>query len=239
MSGPLQDRKILVIDDEPEVLELLELFLRESGIRVATASSAAAGLRQFYTFRPDLVILDLMMPEMSGWEVCERLRDLSDVPIIMLTALSGDREIVRGLKSGADDYITKPFARDVLLARLEAILRRAGRVDLPPPVSPYDDGHLAIDLERRQVQVDGVPVWLTPTEYKLLAYLFQHADCMMTYSQVLQNVWGPKCEESVQYLHVYLYRLRQKLEIDPHQPRYLLTKAGIGCWFNSCSPLRP
>jgi DNA-binding response OmpR family regulator len=237
MGDPLQDRKILVIDDDPEILELLQLLLSGVGARVDTALGAAAGLRQFYAFRPDLVLLDLMMPGMSGWQVCERLRELSDVPIIMLTALSNDQEIARGLQSGADDYITKPFTQDVLLARMQAVLRRAGQADLPPPTPSYDDGHLAINLEQRQVQVDGAPVRLTPTEYRLLAYLYQHAGQMRTYDQILENVWGPECEGSVQYIHVYLHRLRHKLEAEPNQPCYLLTEAGVGCRFKPQSHL--
>jgi two-component system KDP operon response regulator KdpE len=232
MHNPLQDRKILVIDDNLDLLELVDAMLSRAGAQVMTAPSAAAGLRQFYAFRPDLVLLDLMMPDVSGWTVCERLREMSDVPIIMLTALADTGNIARGLESGADDYITKPFVRDVLLARIRAVLRRAEWAASPAPVPAYDDGYLAIDLERRQVQVRQAPVRLTPTEYNLLAYLYQNAGRVLTYGQILQNVWGPECSDAVQYIHVYLHRLRQKLEADPDQPRYLVTEAGIGCRFN-------
>jgi two-component system KDP operon response regulator KdpE len=236
MNDPLQERKILVIDDNLDLLELLDAMLSRAGARVATAPNAATGLRQFYSFRPDLVLLDLMMPEVSGWEVCDRLREMSDVPIIMLTALADTGNVARGLESGADDYITKPFVRDVLLARIRAVLRRTEWTTAPAVVRPYDDGYLAIDLERRQVRVRQAPVRLTPTEYSLLAYLFQYAGLVRTYGQILQNVWGPECGDAVQYVHVYLHRLRHKLEADPNQPRYLLTEAGIGCRFNNPLP---
>lgn len=232
MTDPLEDRKILIIDDDAEILELLDLLLSRFGAQVATSRTAVEGLRQFYAFRPDLVLLDLMMPQMSGWEVCERLRALSDIPIIMLTALADTRDVARGLECGADDYVTKPFANQVLLARVRALLRRSTLTYSPAMGSAYDDGHLAIDLGRRQVLVRQSPVHLTPTEYKVLAYLFQHHDRVLTYAQILQNVWGPECGESAHYVHVYLHRLRNKLEADPEHPRYLLTEPGIGYRFS-------
>jgi two-component system KDP operon response regulator KdpE len=232
MNDPLQDRKILVIDDDPEILEFLDLLITRAGARAVTASTAAEGLRQFYAFRPDLVILDLMMPHMSGWDVCGRIRELSDVPVMMLTALADTRDIARGLESGADDYLTKPFASQVLLARMRALLRRSMLAESLSPSHTYDDGHLTIDLERRQVLVRQEPVKLTPTEYRLLSYLFQHPDRSLPYSQILENVWGPECADCTHYVHVYLHRLRQKLEVDPDQPRYLLTEPGIGCRFD-------
>lgn len=237
MHDPVQDRKILIIDDDPELLELLGMILTKAGARVVTAESAAEGLRQFYAYRPDLVLLDLMMPQMSGWEVCERLRELCDVPIILLTALADTRDVARGLECGADDYVTKPFVVQVLLARVRALLRRSamGRASARPLT--YDDGHLVIDLPRRQVQVRQEPVKLTPTEYKLLACLFQQPQRVMTYAQILESVWGPECADCIQYVHVYLHRLRRKLEVNPKQPRYLHTEPGIGCRFQSRLPL--
>jgi two-component system KDP operon response regulator KdpE len=239
MKDSLQDHKILVIDDDPEILELLDMLLSRAGARVATAQTAADGLRQFYAFRPDLVILDLMMPQMSGWEVCERLRELSNVPIIMLTALTETRDVARGLECGADDYVTKPFASQILMARIQALLRRATLAGAPTSSFAYEDGHLSIDFERRQVIVRNSPVRLTPTEFKLLTYLFQHPDRVLTYDQILKNVWGPECSEATHYVHVYVHRLRSKLEVDPDQPRYLLTEPGIGCRFNRRLNLNP
>jgi two-component system KDP operon response regulator KdpE len=228
----MQDRKILIIDDDPEILELLDMLLSRAGARVVTAVSSAEGLRQFYAFRPDLVVLDLMMPQMSGWDVCGRLRELSDVPIMMLTALTDTREMTRGLECGADDYVTKPFTSQVLLARIRALLRRSLRADTLASSHTYDDGHLTIDLDRRQVLVRQKPVKLTPTEYRLLRYLFEHPDRSLPYAQILENVWGAECVDCIHYVHVYLHRLRNKLEADPEQPRYLLTEPGIGCRFD-------
>ena len=232
MNDPLQDRKILVIDDDPEILELLDMLLSGGGARVVTTATAAEGLRQFYAFRPDLVILDLMMPVMSGWEVCGRLRELSNVPIMMLTALTETRDVARGLEAGADDYLTKPFATQIFLARVRALLRRSLLAESLSPSHAYDDGHLTIDLERRQVLVRQEPVKLTPTEYKLLAYLFQHPDRSLPYAQILESIWGSQFVDCTHYVHVYLHRLRKKLEVDPEQPRYLVTEPGIGCRFN-------
>lgn len=231
MNDPLQNAKILVIDDDPEILELLELFLSRAGAQTFTARNAQDGLRQFYECRPDLVILDLMMPGMDGWEVCERLRQLADVPIMMLTALSSSQDMVRGLDCGADDYVAKPFEKQVLLARVRALLRRVGRPATEAPPGMYDNGHLAIDLEGRRVSVRRQPVRLTPTEFKVLSYLAGNASRVLTHEQILKRVWGPECQDSAQYVHVYIHRLRQKLEEDPAEPRYLITEPGVGYRF--------
>jgi two-component system KDP operon response regulator KdpE len=231
MPDSLHDRKILVIDDDRDLLDLMDLLLSRVGAHVLTARDARQGLRQFYNHRPDLVILDLMMPGMDGWEACERFRELSDVPILMLTALDQDGDMVRGLNCGADDFVTKPFASQVLLARARALLRRA-ELSVPgekPLV--YDDGYLAIDLAQRRVRVRQQPAKLTPTEYSLLVYLLKHANRVLTHEQILAQIWGEECLDSTHYVHVYIHRLRQKLEQDPEQPRYLLTEPGIGYRF--------
>jgi two-component system KDP operon response regulator KdpE len=233
MPDPLHDSKILVIDDDPEVLELVRLLFARAGAHVVTASTARQGLRHFYDQHPDLVILDLMMPGMDGWNACERLRELSDVPIMMLTALTQTDNIVRGLEHGADDYVTKPFANQVLLARARALVRRAEQSAPGQKPLVYDDGYLAIDLARRRVQVRQQPAGLTPTEYSLLGYLFKHAGRVLTHDQILKQIWGPECLDSTHYVHVYVHRLRQKLEQDPENPRYLLTEPGVGYRFES------
>ena len=236
MPDPLHDSKILVIDDDPELLELVRLLFARAGAHVLTALDARQGLRQFYDHRPDLVILDLMMPGLDGWDTCQRLRELSEVPIIMLTALNQTDSIVRGLDHGADDYVTKPFANRVLLARARARLRRA---ELSAPGQKplvYDDGYLAIDLDRRRVRADRRPVELTPTEYSLLAYLLKHASRVLTHEQILERIWGPECLDSTHYVHVYVHRLRQKLEQDPEHPRYILTEPGVGYRFEPPPP---
>jgi two-component system KDP operon response regulator KdpE len=231
MYRALQNRKILVIDDDPEIIELVELMLTRANATVVAACCAEEGLRQFYTHRPDLVLLDVMMPGMDGLEACRRIRQLSDVPIIMLTVLTGTDDLLRGLEAGADDYVTKPFPSEVLVARVQALLRRSEQSDIDERPVVYQDGHLAIDLHRRQVSVRQEPVRLSPTEYKLLAYLLQNAGRVLTYDQILEQVWGVECLGSTEYVHVYVHRLRQKLETDPCNPRYLLNDPGVGYRF--------
>ena len=236
MYRALQNRKILVIDDDPEIIELVELMLTRASATVVTACCAEDGLRQFYAHRPDLVLLDVMMPGMDGLETCRRIRQLSDVPIIMLTVLTGTDDLLRGLEAGADDYVTKPFAGQVLVARAQALLRRSEQSDKDELQIVYRDGHLAIDLQRRQVLVRQKPVKLSPTEYRLLAYLLRNGGRVLTYDQILEQVWGPECLGSTEYVHVYVHRLRQKLEPDACSPRYLLNEPGVGYRFERQEP---
>jgi DNA-binding response OmpR family regulator len=231
MDESLRDWTILVIDDDPETLKLLEVILERAGARVVAARDAEQGLRRFYEHRPDLVILDVMMPGRDGWEVCRDLRRLSAVPIMMLTVLDETRDALRGLDAGADDYVTKPFSPQLLVARAGALLRRAARPSTQERGTLYDDGYLAIDLVRQQVRVAQQPVRLTPTEYKLLAYLVRHTGQVLSREQILGHVWGSECLGSTEYLHVYIYRLRKKLEPDPDHPRYLFTEPGMGYRF--------
>lgn len=236
MEKSLRDRTILVIDDDPEMVELLEAILARAGARVVAARDAQQGLRRFYEHRPDLVILDVMMPGMDGWQACERLRQLSDVPIMMLTVLGETRDVLRGLSAGADDYVTKPFRPQLLVARAGALLRRAALSPDGERLEAYDDGYLSIDLVQQQVRVAQQPVRLTPTEYKLLAYLFRHAGQVLNHEQILGHVWGRECLGSTEYIHVYIHRLRKKLEADPDHPRYLLTEPGLGYRFEQPAP---
>jgi two-component system KDP operon response regulator KdpE len=228
MDDPLHGRTVLVVDDDPQLLVLVEQMLVGAGARAVLAEDGRAGLRLFYEQRPDLVILDIMMPGLDGREVCRRLRELSDVPVLMLTVLNGPEEIAASLGQGADDYVTKPFYAEVLLARLRALLRRAARPSAMNTRLTYDARDLALDLDRRRVRVRGEPVSLTPTEYELLCYLYEHAGRVLTYPQILSHVWGPEFADSTQYVHVYVHRLRQKLCEDPANPRYLLTEPGVG-----------
>ncbi len=224
-------KNILVIDDDPNILRLVEYTFSRTGIVVHTAESGEEGLRQFYAQQPDLIILDIMMPEMDGWEVCARIRQISDVPIIFLTALNGEENIVRGLDCGAVDYMVKPFGPRVLVARAQAALRQAeltSGLEKPPT---YHDDYLTIDLETRRVFVRGEPVKLTATEYQLLAYLVQNASQVLSFDQILDNVWGSEYEDCVNYVHVYMWHLRNKLEEDPKDPRYLVTEHGVGYRF--------
>ena len=225
-------RRVLVIDDNSDIVQLIEDLLTKAGATVDAALSAEEGLRLFRTRRYDLVLLDIMLPGIDGWQVCKILRDLSGVPIIMLTALGGNAEQVRGLETGADDYVVKPFSPRVLLARARAVLRRAELSPVRGSTLIYRDEHLAFDLARRQVSVRGRPVELTPTEYNLLECLVINTDHPLTPRQILKQVWGPRHVDNVRYVHMYVHRLRQKLEPDPENPHYLLNRPGEGYLFS-------
>lgn len=227
----MQGKIILIIDDDPHMLRLLEHIFSREGAQVCTAEGGQEGLRQFHTYRPHLVILDVMMPEINGWQVCDRIRQLSEVPIIFLTALNGEAEIIHGLDTGAIDYVTKPFSPPVLVARARAALRRTEPAPGTEKIGTYRDEYLAIDLDTRRVTVRGEPVKLTKTEYRLLAYLVENAGQVLTPQQILDYVWGREYRDSIDYTHVYMWRLRQKLEEDPQNPHYLLTEHGLGYRF--------
>ncbi|MCA9994951.1 MAG: response regulator transcription factor [Anaerolineales bacterium] len=233
MNENLSNRKILIIDDDPNLCEAVGLILAETGATVYTASGGQSGLRKLYTVRPDLVIIDVMMPDMNGWDVCKHVRLLTDTPVVMLTTLQDEESIVQGFSSGADDFISKPFSGRVLISRVAALLRRSKK-QLPErkETAVYKDDYLSINLEDRRLMVDGEPIKLTSTEFRLLSYLVQNAGRVVTYSQILENVWGQNYQDSTDYVHVYLSRLRQKLEKNHRQPRYLLTEHGIGYRFS-------
>jgi len=204
-------------------------ILKKEDYEIAVAQNAREGLRQAHVFRPDLILLDVMMPAMDGWDMLQRLREFSDVPVIMLTALDGTESKVHGLNIGADDYVTKPFEIQELKARIRSALRRA--VASPSDgrqILSFDSGQLVLDPLARKVICGGKAVDLTPTEYKLLLYLACNAGQVLTYNQILDNVWGPGYEDSPALVKVYIRRLREKIEIDPHSPHYLLTQWGVG-----------
>ncbi|MBI1879781.1 MAG: response regulator transcription factor [Chloroflexi bacterium] len=231
----MQGKKVLIIDDDPRLLGLIELIFGYAEAKVYTATNGPEALRQFYAYQPDLVLLDLMLPEMDGWEICRRIRQFSQVPLIMLTALSQDEEIIRGLVDyGADDYITKPVGSQVLLARAEALLRRMA--PSPPKELPlYSDSYLTIPWNEHRIYVKGKPVKLSGIEYQLLVYLAQNAGQVLTYQQILDNVWS-ESRDNTEYVHVYISHLRQKLEADPRHPIYLLTEYGLGYSFEKQIP---
>lgn len=228
--------KVLVIDDDDLLLYLVQQILNHAGEQVLLASSGAEGLRQFLAHEPDLVILDIMMPGLDGWEVCDKIRQISHVPIMMLTALGHESHIVRGLsESGADDYLVKPFSAQVLVARVRALIRRATLPALYQKPIVYEDDYLKIDLEEHRVLVQGQPVKLTMTEHRLLAFLIQNANRVLSFEHILRHVWGPEYRDSIDYVHVYISRLRQKLELDPKNPQYFVTQHGIGYRFQNLS----
>jgi two-component system KDP operon response regulator KdpE len=221
---------ILVIDDEPQILRALRTILTQKQFRVTTASRGAEGLALAAAGAPDLVILDLGLPDLDGLAVCARLREWTQVPIIVLTVRDHERDKVAALDQGADDYLTKPFGTEELLARIRVALRHAAQAQgSKSPVTTA--GPLMIDAARHVVTKDGVEVPLTATEFKLLAYLAANAGRVLTHQNILSHVWDPAQTDEIQYLRVYMRQLRKKLEDDPHQPQYLLTEPGVGYRF--------
>ncbi len=231
--------KILVIDDDEGVLALLRLGLEREGFTIFTANSGKEGLRRAYEIHPDLVILDIMMPEMDGWITCQRLRYVSDIPIIMLTARVGRADIVKGLSLGADDYLTKPYDFDELKARIQTVLRRAGGNSDDAWRVAFDDGNLHIGLTDGVVTRKGEIVPLAPTESRLLMYLVTQKGRIVPKKELLISVWGPEYEEETGYLSVYIRYLRRKIEDDPSEPRYIHTRWGVGYYFSGDGNLRP
>jgi len=230
----MEKTKLLVVDDAPEMAHFLKIALESEGHQVAVAHNAREGLRLAHHFRPDAILLDIMMPDMDGWQMLDRLREFSDVPVIMLTALDGTENKVQGLDLGADDYVTKPFDMSELKARVRSALRRAAMAAANNSVEvlSFDQGHLVIDVTAHKVSANGLDVSLTPIEQKLLLYLAINAGRVLTYDQILDNVWGPGYEDSETNLKVYVRRLRQKIEPDPARPRYVLTQWGIGYYMD-------
>jgi two-component system, OmpR family, KDP operon response regulator KdpE len=224
---PRTGARILLIEDEPSIRRAVERNLAGHGFDVRGAESGEAGLDLETRFHPDLVLLDLVLPDVDGYEVIERLRSRTTTPIIVLSVQGAEQEKVRALELGADDYLTKPFGVDELLARIRVALRHAARSGSGQDTI-FRSADLEVDLERRAVTVEGRPVHLTPTEYALLGALIGDAGRVMTDRALLQRVWGPEYGSEDHYLHVYMARLRKKLERDPANPRYLRTEAGVG-----------
>jgi two-component system KDP operon response regulator KdpE len=217
-------QRVLVVDDEPQFLRALSTNLRGAGYEVDTAATAADALASAPLRPPDAVILDLLLPDGSGRDVCRELRSWSKAPIILVSAVGDDDEKIAALDAGADDYVTKPFAIGELLARLRAVLRRAGAPEEPVVVV----GSIRVDLEKSSVTLDGELVHLTPHEFRILRLLALNEGKLLTHRAILREVWGPAYGGESNYLHVYVSQLRRKLEPDPGRPRYLLTEPGAG-----------
>jgi two-component system KDP operon response regulator KdpE len=219
---------ILVIEDEPPIRRFLRATLSSHGYKPIESATAQEGLAQAATWVPDLIILDLGLPDLDGVEVARRLREWTTVPIIVLSVRDREQDKIAALDAGADDYLTKPFGVGELLARIRVALRHLAQL-APEPGDPiFTAGDLQVDLSRRQVLVNGNEVHLTPIEYKLLTVLIRHAEKVMTHQQLLKEVWGPACTDATHYVRVYMGQLRHKLEADPARPRYLITEPGIG-----------
>ncbi|MBI4498465.1 MAG: response regulator transcription factor [Chloroflexi bacterium] len=224
--------RILVVDDEPETVKYVGTNLRARGYQVLTAADGTEALKVASEEVLDLIILDIMMPGPDGFEVCQAIRQESEVPIIILSARGQERDKVRALDIGADDYLTKPFGIEELLARVRAALRRSARSEVGP-LPPIHTDDLTLDFSRRRVLVRGQEVSLTPTEYNLLAHLARNMGKVLTHRAILQSVWGPEYGDENDYLWAYVRRLRRKLEPDPQHPRYLLTEPGVGYRFEA------
>jgi DNA-binding response OmpR family regulator len=223
--------RIVTADDDPQLLRLIARNLEFEGYTVETASDGALALEQIERTNPDLVLLDIMMPKMDGFSVCQRVREFSTVPIIIITARGQDQDKVKGLDLGADDYLTKPFSVEELLARVRAVLRRAQlRADelMGERTTTSTVGALTIDYAQHLVTFDGQEITLTPTEYRLLAYLAQNVGRVLTQDLLLEHIWGSDYIGESHMLQVNINRLRRKLEADPTHPQYLKTKVGIG-----------
>ena len=223
--------RILVVDDEERMVRFIRLNLEHDGFEVSVAFNGKEALDKVREDLPDLVLLDVMMPELDGFEVLRMLREFSDVPVIMLTARSTEEDIVRGLELGADDYITKPFSPRVLVSRVKAVLRRVEAVRGSMHGVIEVDDRLKIDFDRREVWVDGRLVKLRPTEYRLLYHLVQNAGWVLSYEQLLRKVWGYEYGSEHHYVRLYINYLRQKIEEDPSHPKYILTERGVGYRF--------
>jgi len=223
--------KVLIVDDDASLLKALTYNLEGEGYQTLTAHDGREALRVLYAERPDLVILDIMLPELDGWQVCKRVREMSDLPIIMLTAKETAEDIAKGLDLGADDYIVKPFTVKELLARVRAALRRT-RLQAGMRGGPaYHDEYLSVDLETQTVTVNGAVVALTPTEYRLLALLVKNRGRVLRFQEILEQVWGPEYGGEMGYVHTYIWHLRRKLEPDPRCPRYIMNDPDIGYHF--------
>jgi two-component system KDP operon response regulator KdpE len=225
---------LLTVDDDIDFVRMIKQILEKEGYQVLTSTSSREALRLLYEKRPDLVLLDVNLPdsELNGFDICSRIREISDVPIIMLTAESEPEFIVEGFDAGADDYVTKPYNRDVLMARIKANLRRAqtpvaeDRIDMV-----YSDGYLSVNLEERRVTINNEQVKLSPTEFNMLSLLVQNAPRVVAYRDILQSVWGFEYADDIDYLRVYAWHLRRKIEQDPKNPIYIVNELGVGYRF--------
>ncbi len=226
--------RILVIDDDQSFLEALKQAFLSDDCELITAASGRDGLQQALAFHPDIVILDVMMPEMDGWEVCRRLREFTNIPLIFLTAKEGEANVVKGLMLGGDDYLQKPVRVAELRARVDALLRRA-EIGKPSFHAPsYDDGELFVDLAEPRVLLRGRPLDLTPQEYRVLAILAQNAGQVVTHRELLRRAWGPDFSNMEAYVHLYICYLRSKVEDNPAEPSRIVTKRGAG--YMLCRP---
>lgn len=221
---------LLIVEDDKALNEMISTSLERKGYTVLSATHGREALKMAYEAHPDLIILDIMMPEIDGWQTCKRLREMSNVPIIMLTAKVGEEHVIRGFNLGADDYVKKPFSLKELEARIRAVLKRA-KHEYSDMSTLYDDGTLRIDLERQHVFRQDDMIHLTPTEFRLLSYLVRNRGSVIPHKKLLAEVWGEGYLDATACLSLYIRYLREKLENEPGNPQYIRTKWGIGYWF--------
>ena len=225
--------RILAVDDEPRMIDFVRVSLERQGLMVLEAQDGNEALTRVREDLPDLVLLDVGLPDLDGFQVLEQLRQTSSVPIIMVTVRAGEQDKIRGLELGADDYVTKPFSPGELGARIKAVLRRAEGVGALRTGTIRVDDRLEIDFDERDVIVDGRRIPLRPTEYRLLYHLVQNAGRTLPFEVILARVWGPEYRDETNYVHLYVTYLRQKIEADPSNPQYILTKRGVGYSFRA------
>jgi two-component system, OmpR family, KDP operon response regulator KdpE len=226
---------VLAVDDEPRMLDFLRVSLQQRGLRVQEAQTGEEALERVRAEPPDLVLLDVGLPDMDGFETLQQLRAGSSVPVIMVTVRAEEADRIRGLTLGADDYVTKPFSPGELAARIKAVLRRTAAPEAPPSDAVVVDARLQIDFTEREVIVEGQRVRLRPTEYRLLYQLVQNAGRTLPFEAILARVWGPEYREETHYVHLYITYLRQKIEPNPSHPRYILSRRGVGYSFRALS----
>lgn len=231
MPEEFERRRILVVDDEERMVRFIRLNLEHDGYQVSEAFNGKEAIQKIRDVTPDLILLDVMMPDIDGFEVLETIREVSQVPVIMLTAKGEEDDRVRGLELGADDYVTKPFSPRELVSRVKAVLRRTeGATGSMHGLIEVDD-RLKIDFDRREIWLEGKLVKLRPTEYRMLYHLVQNAGWVVTHDQLLTKVWGYEYRDEPHYVRLYINYLRQKLEANPSEPKYILTERGVGYRF--------
>jgi DNA-binding response OmpR family regulator len=231
MPDEFDRRRILVVDDEERMVRFIRLNLEHDGFQVSEAFNGKEAIQKIRDVTPDLILLDVMMPDLDGFEVLETVREVSNVPVIMLTAKGEEDDRVRGLELGADDYVTKPFSPRELVSRVKAVLRRTEGVSGSMHGLIEVDERLKIDFDRREIWLEGKLVKLRPTEYRMLYHLVQNAGWVVTHDQLLTKVWGYEYRDEPHYVRLYINYLRQKLEADPSNPKYILTERGVGYRF--------
>jgi len=224
--------KVLIIDDEETTVQLISILLERRNFEVIKAHTAEEGLRKAYRYQPDLVLLDIMMPDMDGWEVCKRLREMSDVPIIFLTARGETKDIVRGLEMGADDHIAKPYDNEELVSRIRARLRRSPKPAMAEEMM-FNGGEFRINFMNREVRVRNEVKHLTPKEFSLLGVLVRNAGRVVPRGELVTEAWGDEYADAIDSLKLYIHYLRQKIEREPDNPDYILTSRGVGYRFTN------